>query len=170
MQDSDADKSVQIGEMAEIYGNSAVTIVASRAKSVHDGSLNSHLPVGAEQQTPQAFVLPCRLPNTLGNGPQFYTTIVKSNNAREYSEPLDHRGWTLQERIDSPRLLDFRRWRTVFECRTTDDDSNRISSDGYSRQPVSSAYWSVAWQKFDVRTVSRHVFMSPSHQTSRGFG
>lgn len=83
MQDSDADTNAQIGHMAEIYGNSAVTIVASRADSVHDGFLGARLPIGAELQAPQAFALPCRLPETLENGSQLYTTIVRSEHLDE---------------------------------------------------------------------------------------
>jgi hypothetical protein len=158
VQDSDADIGAQIGHMAEIYGNSTVTIVASRVDSVHDGFLGARLPIGAELQAPRAFVLPFRLPATLDNGSQLHATIVRSENLEEWSEALDHRGWTLQERILSPRILDFRRWRTVFEYRTVDDPHGRISSDGYSRLPVSSAYPSVAWDQFNVHTVTRHVY------------
>jgi hypothetical protein len=125
IQDSNGDKDAQIGQMAKIYGNSTVAIAASRAASVQDGFLGLRTHLGTEGDSWQmAFVLPLQLRHQLS-----YATVVKSNR-EEGPEPLDHRGWTLQERILAPRVLDFRSLRTVFECATPDDPLGRVVSDG----------------------------------------
>jgi hypothetical protein len=158
IQDSDTDKSLQIGQMAKIYENSTVTITASRASSVHDGFLGLRSNVGSQRGSQQAFVLPCRLSVSLQGATPSYLTVVKSERTFEDPEPVDFRGWTLQERILSPRKLDFRELRTVFECRTLDDPLGRVTSDGWSRSPVDSAYRTLTFGQLHSTVITRNVY------------
>jgi len=92
-QDDDADKTKEIKEMGKIYKNARVTIAAASARSVNNGFLKRNNP----NDIP--------LPILLREGG--YDTLW----ARKYqpeslpNEPLDTRGWALQEYLLSPRVL-----------------------------------------------------------------
>lgn len=58
-QDDAEDMAIEIGSMADIYQNSSVTIVASRAKCVDEGFLQPRFPFGAAESS-MGFRLPYR--------------------------------------------------------------------------------------------------------------
>ncbi|KAI3329247.1 heterokaryon incompatibility protein-domain-containing protein [Xylariaceae sp. AK1471] len=95
LQDSHADKTIEIAKMPYIYGGAVFTIVASRARSAWDGFLKTRIPT---PENVSAFQLPWRcLDGQIGT-----VTIVELDTQ---PEPIDDRGWTFQERFLSTRHL-----------------------------------------------------------------
>lgn len=112
-QDDDRDKAMEIDTMPSIYSQAAVTIVASRSATVHEGFLQER-PLGTlsgfalvflDQESKSAVV------SLTGKHEELERRSIFTD-----SEPLSGRAWALQERILSPRALDFRTVRTVWSC------------------------------------------------------
>lgn len=107
IQDDDNDKLSEIIKMPEIYNNAMLTISASRAAGVTEGFL---LDYATQNFTPNIFEIPYRtIDNTL------LRVIVMEQKVYQ-SEPLDTRGWCLQESILSPRLLLFGARQVIYMC------------------------------------------------------
>ncbi|KAM7214835.1 hypothetical protein V8F06_009743 [Rhypophila decipiens] len=104
LQDDAHDKSVEIANMPNIHRNSTLTIAPASASAVTQGLL-------AERAYPgnaPAFLLPYRGRAGDGNdSQQVLGNIFLSSAIKETEEPLHTRGWTLQERLLSPRTLEF---------------------------------------------------------------
>ncbi|GJC96273.1 TOL-like protein [Colletotrichum higginsianum] len=129
IQDSDADRAREIGRMARVYSNATVTIAATRATAVRDGFLGPRPTLVDEAAAGHAYTLPAQM----ANGEVGEVTLIPTRGADE-CEPLDERGWCFQERLLSPRVLDFLTLRTVFSCREA------AVSDGWSDGAPDSAY------------------------------
>lgn len=130
LQDSTPDKAVEIGRMAQVYGNATITIGATRASAVWNGFLSERLPLAANTPN-RIFALPSK---HSGQDMGFVSLIPYTS---EGIQPLDTRGWTFQERILSPRMIDFGTLRTQYTCQTP---LKRVPSDGWSDLPLKSAY------------------------------
>ncbi|KAI1757658.1 heterokaryon incompatibility protein-domain-containing protein [Xylaria castorea] len=133
VQDSEIDKAIEIAKMPYIYGGAAVVIAASRARSAWDGFL------GARASSPEVvpiFQLPWRsTDNQLG------TVMVMPLDI--YPEPIDRRGWTLQEQLLSTRMIEFGTRQTRCTCRESlsESDSPAGYVDGWRiERDVSSSY------------------------------
>ncbi|KAI1127290.1 heterokaryon incompatibility protein-domain-containing protein [Nemania abortiva] len=121
VQDDEDDKVVQIADMARIYSQANVTIIASRASRAIDGFLGE---INLTSRTLLAVRLPFRCPGkdrTVGSA--YLTHIEGSRNS---SEPIDSRAWTLQERYLSNRVVEFGSLQTGWTCATSS-----ASSDSY---------------------------------------
>ncbi|KAF2739806.1 HET-domain-containing protein, partial [Polyplosphaeria fusca] len=130
IQDSDSDKAFEIGQMARVYSNATITIAATRAKAVWGGFLGERTMLGLECPN-RVFSLPCQLGGEdLGN-------IILLPSIHEGLDPLDTRGWTFQERILSPRIIDFGTFRTQYTCQNS---LGEAPCDGWSSQPIEQAY------------------------------
>ncbi|KAK5675968.1 hypothetical protein LTS10_011257 [Elasticomyces elasticus] len=126
IQDDEKDKACEVAQMAKINANATVTIVASRAQTAWDDFLGARPPLGARK--PHAvFRLPCEAPNGLRS------EIVLVGEEYEAVEPVEERGWTYQERVVSPRTLEFGTKRTFWSCSTL-DNSSIAPSDGWSSE------------------------------------
>ncbi len=122
VQDDQADKDREIPEMPNVYRNSLFTIAASRARNVSQGFL------GKRQGTDflhHVFTLPyqCRGPARRGSVVLIRTQIE--------AEPLDTRGWALQERLLSPRTVEFGTRQMRFICQ----HNPRGKTDGWRQKP-----------------------------------
>ncbi|EXL91810.1 heterokaryon incompatibility protein-domain-containing protein [Fusarium oxysporum II5] len=109
IQDSKADdKSIEIGQMTQVYTHAAFTIAARRAPDAHRGFLHERsLPSGT---TTVDF---CSQ-----DGKTRQCTLTFESAAKEEDQNvLDTRGWTLQEYIMSRRLLIIGSWTTTWSCR-----------------------------------------------------
>lgn len=134
IQDDPADKAKEIGKMADIYKHSYITICAARAGDANDGFLkdNSDRKTGLwKSLLPLRYPLPSKEAKTFQEGlklPSDAQGILWLNDeprsfATIMPDALACRGWCLQERILSPRILSFGRWPT-WRC------SNSVDSDG----------------------------------------
>lgn len=113
--------------MARVYSNATITIAGTRAKAVREGFLGDR----------PAVRLPNRhfsLPSQHNGQDMGFVTLVPSTH--ESVDPLDSRGWCYQERVLSPRVLDFGSLRTQYTCKSR----NQSSSDGWSNLPIERAY------------------------------
>ena len=118
IQDSDEDKVRQIGMMGQIYQNSYVTIVAACGKSVNEGFLHKRRP----KKIPDARI-PYRCPDgTTGSVWIAETLDARPNDcSRSYYddlEPINYRGWCLQERLLSSRCLIYASHTLQYDCQT----------------------------------------------------
>ena len=123
IQDDPADKEQQIASMAEIYSQAQITIAASRANSVDEGFLKS--------RGIAPFQRGFRLPFRCSNG-QLGSTLLNSYGGERplcWSEPLDQRGWTIQEALLSSRTLEYGTMQLRWACLEKDAGSGYV--DGW---------------------------------------
>ncbi|KAL1605277.1 hypothetical protein SLS60_004825 [Paraconiothyrium brasiliense] len=132
IQDCIPDKAVEIGRMAQVYGNATITIGATRSSAVWNGFLSARSLLAARSPN-SVFSLPCRL----NNRDMGQITLIPYTS--EGIEALDTRGWTFQERVLSPRIIDFGTLRTQYTCKTP---LAQVSSDGWSHLPLDRPYGS----------------------------
>lgn len=106
VQDSDENKMREIPKVGEIYENAYVTTTASKAKSVDEGFLGwSKLEI---------FRVACEV--SAGEiGSILLSPRLRQSTSTEI-EPLNRRGWALQERLLSSRRLDFSTPQTRWTC------------------------------------------------------
>ncbi|KAH6865560.1 heterokaryon incompatibility protein-domain-containing protein [Alternaria rosae] len=106
-----ADWERESSKMADVYGGAFLTIAAASARSVHEGIFHDRKPQG--KQVVMQF--------SAGNNGSLEGPIYIQHNPvfRDcIDEPLYHRGWTIQERILSPRVVVFTRDQLVWNCQT----------------------------------------------------
>ncbi len=105
VQDDDSDKANEIQQMGEIYKNSTVTIVAARSRAVREGFLH-------QQFQPFAAVEgQFRQNNKLEK-----VWLVPETTPELGRDPLSLRGWTFQEQLLSPRLLQYGPKAVTWHC------------------------------------------------------
>ncbi|KAK5990113.1 hypothetical protein PT974_08377 [Cladobotryum mycophilum] len=121
VQDDDSDKAQQIALMPEIYSNAVVTISATRANRAVDGFLHE---IDIDSITELAVKLSFRCPDS-SIGTVFLVKIRDSLGP----EPIDRRGWTLQERYLSPRFLEYAEKQMSWACSESGDKPGY--SDGW---------------------------------------
>ncbi len=113
IQDSAEDKEVELEAMARIYRDSAITISAANSASVQDGFLRTINPRPSKYPR---FTLPYRAwddASTVGS-----VVLQEQFRVDAFSEPINGRGWTLQERLLSPRLLIYGTHELGWQCQT----------------------------------------------------
>jgi hypothetical protein len=126
MQDLELDKQAQIGVMDKIYHNAFLTIVAAVGDASTGLSGGPGGPSRTEAMTASVQGLKvCLAPNTLADALSL--------------SPWSTRGWTLQEKLVSQRLLVFTDGMVFFECKqTTFREDVVLESD---RGEVSLSMW-----------------------------
>ncbi|KAK6443630.1 hypothetical protein LTR95_000457 [Oleoguttula sp. CCFEE 5521] len=117
-------------QMNLIYAHAYFTIAATRSHSARDGFLQLRCNEEAR------FDYPSTSPETLMK--EF--VVVGDDSPRMYNDlyanvelsPWNSRGWTMQERVLSRRVLHFTETMLFLECRTTDwvEDERSMSSSG----------------------------------------
>ncbi|KAM7194690.1 Heterokaryon incompatibility protein (HET) domain containing protein [Naviculisporaceae sp. PSN 640] len=121
VQDDDDEKEDEIARMPSIYGGAAVTLIVARAASVSDGFLGERIPDSYEATT-----LPYRC---LGGELGSITLVQLGGELESQVAPIDERGWTLQERLLSSRIVEFGSWQTRWICPHTRSDSADTGSN-----------------------------------------
>jgi hypothetical protein len=118
LQDSVEDKNQQIGMMRGIYRNSYVTIIAACGENVTEGFLHRDRP----RKVPDSRI-PFRCPDgKIGTVWIAAESDTDSGDAsRTYydeMEPVNYRGWCLQERLLSPRCFIYASHTLQYYCQT----------------------------------------------------
>jgi hypothetical protein len=141
--------------MANIYGNAALTIAASAAMRTNDGILSTAIPPTD---------LTCALPYNLPNGEKGAVYVVPYNISRSFlsndtKEPLELRGWTLQEKLLSPRVLKFESKQMSWDCLSQKINSNGplpnvTASGGASKGTKARSDWQYIVEDFTGRNLT----------------
>jgi hypothetical protein len=108
IQDDEDDKAHEIALMPSLFQNSSITFTASSAQNVYEGFLNRRVVTNFPDLV---FEIPYR--NHKGD---LGSIVLYKLAIEEKSEPLDTRGWALQERFLSFRILDFNSHQVRFLC------------------------------------------------------
>ncbi|CZR60247.1 uncharacterized protein PAC_10143 [Phialocephala subalpina] len=117
IQDSVEDWQQESALMRDVYRNAAITISASASKDSHGGMLNLY---GYDQPDIRKW---CRL-KLHSKSPDLESVQLSSFYVKESFEdcvdklPLPQRGWTLQERLLSQRILHYGKDQIYFQCRS----------------------------------------------------
>jgi hypothetical protein len=131
VQDRDEEKTVEIAKMPYIYGNSLFTITATRAASVWEGFLGDRI---TSPDAIPAFSMGWVQAAPGGGKEEGALTLI---DLPIPFEPIDSRGWTLQERALSTRTIEFGSRQTRWTCqeRTSSDMSTMGAADGWRAEP-----------------------------------
>lgn len=117
LQDSNEDRLRQIRMMAKIYRNSFLALIAACGSSVNEGFLYQERP----QKVPDARI-PYRCPDGRIGSVWIAAVLETINDAsRSYYdelEPVNYRGWCLQERLLSPRCMIYASHTLQYYCQT----------------------------------------------------
>jgi hypothetical protein len=119
------DMAREIAKMPQVYGQAICTIMASRASSAQEGFLHDRIATELPHLTCE---LPYRCPDN-----QLGSIILLSQDKEFVHEPLDDRGWTLQEYLLSTRILDFGTRQTRWICPSTKNKPGY--TDGWRQEP-----------------------------------
>ena len=110
LQDSEQDWLSEASKMADIYGNACVTISAAGGSDCNAGCFMKGR-AGTGQEVDQ---LVLGLPN--GDTGTIYLQV--NNYYEPINDPLNKRGWALQERLLSPRFLIYSAGKVFWQCQT----------------------------------------------------
>ena len=106
IQDDIADKQSEIQNMGQIYKHATITIAASASSTVTQGFLY-----------PRA-ISSCEFQLSLPDGRSGWISVSNFKLISLENHPLNRRGWTFQEHMLSPRLLQFGELELVWTCQT----------------------------------------------------
>jgi len=119
IQNDEDDINSELGKMAHIFQNATVTISASRATTCTEGFLGRRID---DVSTTGDFIEMQLVGGKEMLGPVMLTP-QKLELGKNFQEPIYHRGWTMQEQVLSPRILEFgtrqNRW-ICAECELLD--------------------------------------------------
>jgi hypothetical protein len=130
--------------MADIYGNSLVTIAAARSSSADFGFLQSRA-VGSQN------IAAYKLPYECSDGRLGSITLLSGNKD---SEPIDERALAYQERLLSPRTIEFGSRQTRWICQEMYGGLSRV--DGWKVNPEYQL------QRLDIR--NRDILYRNDHK------
>ncbi|KAF8838343.1 HET-domain-containing protein [Paxillus ammoniavirescens] len=125
IQDDDLDKQKEIARMGEIYRHSYCTIIAECAARVIDGFLHK------KPEPPDCTQY--RLPYVVPDG-AVGTMLLRSQETYGYDpleEPLNARGWTLQERLLPPRQLLYTSRSLRWKCQLREYTDGGVTFNSY---------------------------------------
>jgi len=133
IQDDSQDKLDQISQMADVYEQAYITISASRAASVEDGFLQT-------RRVPRERSF--RLPFKCKDG-KLGSIILWNKRSVGWREPIDQRGWTLQESLISVRNLQFGENQVRWQCRSSGALSTQV--DGWTPGKIENFGVNINW-------------------------
>ena len=150
IQDSDNDWAHESGCMRDYYKYSFGTVAATGASRSSEGLFFDRNP---------AFVPPFRaIRRWYGRATDVVVTAAGGCLEELREEPLNQRGWFLQERFLSPRILHFGRDHVSWECRTwlsCETWPNIVPSSIYSDSsfPLTDRGTSISWNLHDISSI-----------------
>ncbi|KAJ8522829.1 hypothetical protein ONZ45_g658 [Pleurotus djamor] len=117
IQDSAEDKIQELGDMARIYADAYLTIIAASAQKVSDGFLQVRT-AGDDVQPDIPVRFPC--PDGAGIGTVYlYSPDTYMPQHADGKDPIDQRAWCFQERLVSPRSLIYTSETLEYHCLTS---------------------------------------------------
>jgi hypothetical protein len=152
IQDDPLDQAVEIAKMPNIYGNASFTIAAARSHSAFEGFLHARFPI-----PPTSFILPYRCPD----GQIGSITLLNNLDLNLSPEPIDERGWTLQERLLSSRTIEFGSRQTRWICQESDYEDRY--SDGWRQR---ADYNEVRQDNLKIYDITNHEANSSAQPTT----
>ena len=135
-QDSRADWERESGQMSRTYRGAFLTISALNARSSDDGFLK-----------PRAIPI-CPLPDGGGVWPGIILQKDTETAGATKKEPLSKRGWALQERVLSTRILHFGKEQMFWECKSLEASEHAPTS----HDPISDIWKVPIREQKDVDT------------------
>ncbi|KAK1830993.1 heterokaryon incompatibility protein-domain-containing protein, partial [Podospora conica] len=115
LQDDPADWEKESTKMATIYSEAMVTIIAASSTSCHSGFLDMDMG-GTVLDVPQTSDSSVNMVRRLASNRGFHKDIFGPTPDRA-QDPIDSRGWTLQEQVLSTRYIKFTENDVQWECR-----------------------------------------------------
>jgi hypothetical protein len=106
IQHDEKDWMIHSGQMANIYRNAAITLSAAASRGPNDGFYAKSQPKYIAVEVPR--------PSQDIEGPRFFARTPLPHMSSDH--PLLARGWVLQERLLSPRVLHFGTFELIWEC------------------------------------------------------
>jgi hypothetical protein len=128
VQDCEDEKAKEVGNMSHYYGNSLLTISAARARICSEGFLT---PGGAGERLEQYHNGHFQFKLGVDKSAREIITLVQEEPPLK--EPIDTRGWTLQEGLLATRLVSFGESSIWWSCSTS---TYRLSSNPTLREEV----------------------------------
>ncbi|KAE8442219.1 hypothetical protein EG329_003748 [Mollisiaceae sp. DMI_Dod_QoI] len=125
-QDDEIEKATEIAKMPQIYRGAYITISAARSKSSDEGFLH-------DIQVPSKDASIFKMAYTCPKG-RVGTILLFDDPIPQMQEPIDTRGWTLQEYLLSPRLLIYGIHGLRFCCRK----GERLDNEGTTEETLSA--------------------------------
>jgi len=110
MQDSESDWAAEAARMQDVYSGAAVTIIASESPSTGAG-IYAPRPLTTYMPCPILFKKSTEEQSTVWLRPSIRNAVDLS-----YTDPVQSRGWTLQEGLLAPRTLSFHKDQMIWEC------------------------------------------------------
>jgi hypothetical protein len=171
LQDSEQEKTYEIAQMAHIYKNALVTIVAASSTGSSSGFLHyrpnlvpDHWPNLVPDYWPQGeHRIPFRIDeSTYGS----ITCVIPSGMYEENREPINQRAWTLQEQLMAPRLLTYTshtlQWRCATEIANMDDSiyyehANMTTLNKLTKATSEGLEAAQRWRKVVAKYTSREL-------------
>ncbi|KAL7948003.1 heterokaryon incompatibility domain-containing protein [Trichoderma barbatum] len=131
MQDNESEKAGEIALMGEIYYNSSLNISATDSTSGADGLIF---------QRDTLKTTPCQVNLHITGVDEEVELVAFHNKVLVESDEgeLNRRGWVLQERILSPRVLHFTRYQIFWECNSVLASDIRPEGEPIDPNPTSS--------------------------------
>ena len=112
IQDSASDRAAEIAKMDRIYQNAQLTISAASAERCQDGFLATRS--GDYGRSTNFTSIPYACPN----GERGNVLLRDSPIYESRLEPLNGRGWALQESVLSSRILIYSSWQLQWQCQS----------------------------------------------------
>lgn len=151
-QDSRVDWLQESSKMRNVYKGATLTLIAANASTVNTGIFSKRY----------SEVEPCPFPwNVSGEGPgksrsrTVYMRPAILNLADTEPEPIQERGWTLQEDLLSPRALSYSAHCMTWECAT-----HRIDEGGTVTLPDQSIGKAILQEMLDNNSSKKPPWMS----------
>jgi Heterokaryon incompatibility protein (HET) len=138
IQDSDLDKAVEMAVMDRVYYNAFVTICAANSAKCSSGFLQARCP----RSVPHTYYL-AQISFPCPDGPVGSIFLeVQSLYYQEY-EFLSQRGWALQERLLSPRVITFGFFQMLWQCQGAEhcDGGSTIAFNKTGRERLNHQFF-----------------------------
>ena len=119
IQQDNTDRELEASRMGSVYANSLLTVAAANAKGDHDGFLHRRADT----------LIPLAIASSIGRSTQVYLQAQKNGievHGYNTNQPLDTRGWTLQERYLPQRTLQFGSTEISWACQCIDLHESEI--------------------------------------------